>query len=301
MKTIWQMIKLKVINNRKLWICCLCIVAMALLCFLSPFPSGDPDEKETVLKVWLNIDREQLLQMDEMASIYSVAAGFRNMEWFIVLLPLVTVVPGIFEFSEVWFGGNFYLNALRGTKKQFARKWLTESAWKAFLCVGCGIVLYIVLVAVKFLPLDAYVNDVSESMVAIVYGETMFQRIGWLLLAIVHTGLLGVVFAITALVLTVLWEESFFSISSLVLLEYFSKKMASGYVGVVYERYESGGLPVPLKVRLVEFLFPSNHLFYDHSFQYAFGVSYWGYAIFISLWMGGIALLFYWQVRRRNA
>lgn len=209
MKTIWQMIKLKVINNRKLWICCLCIVAMALLCFLSPFPSGDPDEKETVLKVWLNIDREQLLQMDEMASIYSVAAGFRNMEWFIVLLPLVTVVPGIFEFSEVWFGGNFYLNALRGTKKQFARKWLTESAWKAFLCVGCGIVLYIVLVAVKFLPLDAYVNDVNESMVAIVYGETMFQRIGWLLLAIVHTGLLGVVFAITALVLTVLLGDSF--------------------------------------------------------------------------------------------
>ena len=64
--------------------------------------------------------------------------------------------------------------------------------------------LYIVLVAVKFLPLDAYVNDVNESMVAIVYGETMFQRIGWLLLAIVHSGLLGVVFAITALVLTVL-------------------------------------------------------------------------------------------------
>ena len=218
-----------------------------------------------------------------------------------MLLPLVTVVPGIFEFSEVWFGGNFYLNALRGTKKQFARKWLTESAWKAFLCVGCGIVLYIVLVAVKFLPLDAYVNDVNESMVAIVYGETMFQRIGWLLLAIVHTGLLGVVFAITALVLTVLLGDSFFAISSLVLLEYFSKKMASGYVGVVYERYESGGLPVPLKVRLVEFLFPSNHLFYDRSFQYEFGVPYWGYAIFIILWMGGIALLFCWQVRRRNA
>lgn len=123
MRTVWQMIKLKVINNRKLWICCLCIVAMTLLCFLSPFPSGDPDVKETVLKVWLSTDREQLLQMDEMASIYSVAAGFRNMEWFIVLLPLVAVVPGIFEFSEVWFGGNFYLTALRGTKKQFARKW----------------------------------------------------------------------------------------------------------------------------------------------------------------------------------
>ena len=301
MKTIWQMIKLKVINNRKLWICCLCIVAMALLCFLSPFPSDDPDVKETVLKVWLSTDREKLLQMDEMSGIYSVAAGFRNMEWFIVLLPLVAVVPGIFEFSEVWFGGNFYLAALRGTKKQFARKWVLESAWKAFLCVGCGIVLYIVLVAVKFLPLDAYVNDVSESMIAMVYGETLFQRIIWLLLAIVHTGLLAVVFAMTTLVLTVLWEESFFSISSLVLLEYFSKKMASGYVGVVYERYESGGLPVPLKVRLGEFLFPSNHFFYDHSFQYAFGVSYWGYAIFISLWMGGIALLFYWQVRRRNA
>ena len=261
------MIKLKVINNRKLWICCLCIVAMALLCFLSPFPSGDPDVKETVLKVWLSTDRAQLLQMDEMASIYSVAAGFRNMEWFIVLLPLVAVVPGIFEFSEVWFGGNFYLTALRGTKKQFARNWLLESAWKAFLCVGCGIGLYIVLIAVKFLPLDAYVNDVSESMIAMVYGDTLLQRSGWLLLAIVHTGLLAAVLAITALVLTVLWGESFFAISSLVLLEYFSKKMASGYVGVVYERYESGGLPVPLKVRLVEFLFPSNHLFYDRSFQ----------------------------------
>lgn len=301
MKTIWQMIKLKVINNRKLWICCLCIVTTTLLCFLSPFPGGDPDVKETVLKVWLSTDREQLLQMDEMASIYSVAAGFRNMEWFIVLLPLVAVVPGIFEFSEVWFGGNFYLNALRGTKKQFTGKCLLESAWKAFLCVGSGIVLYIVLVAVKFLPLDAYVNDVSESMIAMVYGETLLQRIGWLLLAIVHTGLLAAVFAITVLVLTVLWGDSFFAISSLVLLEYFSKKLASGYVGVVYERYESGGLTVPFKARLVDFLFPSNHLFYDRSFQYEFGVSYWGYAIFISLWMGGIAFLFYWQVRRRNA
>ena len=301
MKTVWQIIKLKVINNRKLWICCLCIAATTLLCFLSLFPGGDPDVKETVLEAWLKTDRAQLLQMDEMASIYSVAAGFRNMEWFIVLLPLVAVVPGIFEFSEVWFGGNFYLTALRGTKKQFARNWLLESAWKAFVCVGCGIGLYIVLVAVKFLPLDAYVNDVSESMIAMVYGDTLLQRSGWLLLAIVHTGLLAAVLAITALVLTVLWEESFFAISSLVLLEYFSKKMASGYVGVVYERYESGGLPVPFKVRLVEFLFPSNHLFYDRSFQYEFGVSYWGYAIFIGLWMGGIALLFYWQVRRRNA
>lgn len=301
MKTVWQMIKLKVINNRKLWICCLCIVTTTLLCFLSPFPGGNPDVKETVLKVWLSTEREQLLQMDEMASIYSVAAGFRNMEWFIVLLPLVAVIPGIFEFSEVWFGGNFYLTALRGTKKQFARKWLLESAWKAFLCVGSGIVLYIVLVAVKFLPLDAYVNDAGESMIAMVYGETLLLRIGWLLLAIVHTGLLAAVFAIMALVLTVLWGDSFFAISSLVLLEYFSKKMASGYVGVVYERYESGGLPVPLKVRLVEFLFPSNHLFYDRSFQYAFGLPYGVYAIFISLWMLGIALLFYWQVRRRNA
>lgn len=225
MKTILQMIKLKVINNRKLWICCLCIVTTTLLCFLSPFPGGDPDVKETVLKVWLSTDREQLLQMDEMASIYSVAAGFRNMEWFIVLLPLVAVVPGIFEFSEVWFGGNFYLTALRGTKKQFTGKCLLESAWKAFLCVGSGIVLYIVLVAVKFLPLDAYVNDVSESMIAMVYGETLLQRIGWLLLAIVHTGLLAAVFAITALVLTVLWGDSFFAISSLVLLEYFSKNL----------------------------------------------------------------------------
>ena len=198
-------------------------------------------------------------------------------------------------------GGDFYLTALRGTKKQFTGKCLLESAWKAFLCVGSGIVLYIVLVAVKFLPLDAYVNDVSESMIAMVYGETLLQRIGWLLLAIVHTGLLAAVFAITALVLTVLWGDSFFAISSLVLLEYFSKKLASGYVGVVYERYESGGLTVPFKARLVDFLFPSNHLFYDRSFQYEFGVSYWGYAIFISLWMGGIAFLFYWQVRRRNA
>ena len=301
MKTVWQIIKLKVINNRKLWICCLCIAATTLLCFLSLFPGGDPDAKETVLEVWLKTDRAQLLQMDEMACIYSVAAGFRNMEWFIVLLPLVAVVPGIFEFSEVWFGGNFYLNALRGTKKQFARKWLIESAWKAFACVGSGIVLYIVLVAVKFLPLHAYVNDMSESLLAMVYGETLFHRIGWLLLAIVHTGLLAAVFAMTALVLTVLWGDSFFAISSLVLLEYFSKKMASGYVGVVYERYESGGLPVPLKARMVEFLFPSNHLFYDRSFQYAFGLPYWVYAIFIGLWMGGIALLFYWQVRRRNA
>ena len=71
----------------------ICIVGIMLLCFTSRFPGSDVDLHEMTLMAFVTYGKSQLLQMGEMASSYSVAVSFRDMEWFIVLLPVMSVLP----------------------------------------------------------------------------------------------------------------------------------------------------------------------------------------------------------------
>ena len=84
----------------------ICIVGIMLLCFTSRFPGSDVDLHEMTLMAFVTYGKSQLLQMGEMASSYSVAVSFRDMEWFIVLLPVMSVLPVVSEFAEEWFSGH---------------------------------------------------------------------------------------------------------------------------------------------------------------------------------------------------
>lgn len=88
-----RLMKKEIVSGKYL----ICIVGIMLLCFTSRFPGSDVDLHEMTLMAFVTYGKSQLLQMGEMASSYSVAVSFRDMEWFIVLLPVMSVLPVVSE------------------------------------------------------------------------------------------------------------------------------------------------------------------------------------------------------------
>lgn len=142
----------------------ICIVGIMLLCFTSRFPGSDVDLHEMTLMAFVTYGKSQLLQMGEMASSYSVAVSFRDMEWFIVLLPVMSVLPVVSEFAEEWFSGHYYMSISRTTRIKYTMKWMTKAAAETFVGVVSGIILYFILVYIKF-PVYLLSGDAAESKI----------------------------------------------------------------------------------------------------------------------------------------
>ncbi len=283
------------------WKYLLCVLGMVLLCGFSGFQGNPLGTDEISLYAWLHYSRQELLQMGELASDYSVMSCLTGMQWFVVILPVLAAFPAVTDFAGQWFGGYYYPSISRTTRRKYAAKWMMKAAWQGFACVVAGILIYFILVYLKFPHYGEFGLEADNSMIAMAYGATAGKRLLVLALKVFHIGLLAAVFSMGSVALTVVCKEGFFAISSLALVEYFSQKLSSAYEGLMIVRYYNKGLEdVPLSCKLVRFLFPSNHLYYDQSFSYEYGVGYWLYLIFAGLLIAGICLWFYKMVKGRN-
>ena len=148
----------------------ICIVGIMLLCFTSRFPGSDVDLHEMTLMAFVTYGKSQLLQMGEMASSYSVAVSFRDMEWFIVLLPVMSVLPVVSEFAEEWFSGHYYMSISRTTRIKYTMKWMTKAAAETFVGVVSGIILYFILVYIQMVLLIPVTFKLLRSR---------FSKLGW--------------------------------------------------------------------------------------------------------------------------
>ena len=279
------------------WKFCLCVVGVVLLCSCSRF-QGSFDKIS--LSAWLCDSREELLQMGESASAYSVMAGFQDMEWFAVLLPLLASFGSVTDFAGQWFSGYYYADISRKTYRRYAAGWLIRSALQGFASVALGILLYFLLVSCKFPHYGEFGLDAGNSMIAMAYGDTAGKRFWSLLLAVFHTGLLAAILAMLAVALTVFCKDAFFAVSSLALVGYFSIKLDSAFTGAISMQYFNLGQEIPMVYKIISFFFPSNHLYYTHNFSAQYGVGYWLYLVFLGLLAAGVWLWFYRMVKRRN-
>lgn len=282
------------------WKSFICIIGTILLCGFSTFQGSFPEVNEISLYAWLHYSREELLLMGEQASAYFMMVNFRDMEWFIVFLPLLAAFPTVSDFAEQWFSGYYYPSISRKTRKYYTTKWVFRAALQGFACVVCGILIYFVLVYCKFPHYEEFNLDAESSIIAMSYGTTALKRFATLFLMVFHTGLLAAIFAMSAVLLTVLCKDSFFAVSSLVLMEYFSAKLYAGYEGGLIERYYMQEQEVPVFNRILRFVFPSNHLYYDQSFSREYGIGYWFYLMFAAILIAGIWLWLYRKIRKRN-
>lgn len=179
----------------------ICIVGIMLLCFTSRFPGSDVDLHEMTLMAFVTYGKSQLLQMGEMASSYSVAVSFRDMGWFIVLLPVMSVLPVVSEFAEEWFSGHYYISISRTTRIKYTIKWMTKAAAETFVGVVSGIILYFILVYIKFPAYILFGDAAESSVIANVYGTTIAARGFHLGVSVIHTGMLASVFAMLSIII----------------------------------------------------------------------------------------------------
>lgn len=287
-------------GKRVPWKFAACLLGTVLLCGFGRFVGSAPEVEEISFYAWIRYSREELLLMGEEASAYSVMASFRDMEWFIVFLPLLAAFSTVTDFAEQWFSGYYYPSISRKTRRRYAAEWMLRAAFRGFACIVAGILVYFLLVYCKFPRYEEFGLDTDASMIAMAYGKTEAQRFLTLVFKVFHTGLLAAVFAMGSVALTVFWKDSFFAVSGLVLVEYFSKKLYGAYEGSLIVRYYSQGQEVPTIGRIFRFFFPSNHLYYDQSFAFEYGVGYWLYLVFTGVGIAGIWIWFYRMVKRRD-
>lgn len=279
----------------KFW---LAVGITVLLCASSRF-QGDPNNTDlTVLQAYFSYSGAELLQLGESASAYQTFVGFRDMEWFVVALPLIAAFPTIYDFAEQWFGGSYYQLISRKSRFRYAAESLVKAALSGFGAMTMGIFLYAALISIKFPPLKAYQLNPEESMTAMAYGATDLERWSYFLKAVFHTGLLAAVAAMFCTVLVIVLKDRFLAVSLPVLAEYFSIKLSGIYTTHLYEKY--GFSEIPVKERVIELLMPSNHLYCSHTFQRTYGMSYGWYLALLGTVILCISMIFLRLIERRS-
>ncbi len=279
----------------KFWVA-MCV--MVLLCACSRF-QGDPARGDlTVLQVFFIYSRSELLELGETACACQVFMGFRDMEWFMVALPVIASFPVLYDFAEEWSGGNYYQVISRSSRSRYAAGKLWKAASRGFGAVVSGIFLYGILVFLRFPSLGEYQLTPEESMTVMAYGMSGAARLFCFLKAALHTGWLAAIAAVFCSLLVIVLRDRFLSVTFPILLEYFSIKLLNLYYAFLYGRY--GADEIPLIFRVIEFLFPSGHLYYDNTFQVTYGLRYGCYFIFTGGFAFLICILFLWVVERRS-
>lgn len=284
---------LKTISG-KFWIS---VCVTVLLCTCSRFWGNAGESDSTVLQAFFRYSKSELFNMGEEGSAYYVTMGFRDMEWFIVALPLLSAFPSVYDFAEQWLGGSYYMLISKKTRMKYAIQSLLKAALAGFGVVVLGIFLYTLCVYLKFPKYHLYQLTPEESMAAISYGFTDLSR--WLsfLKSVFHVGLLSAMAAMISTVLVIVIRDRFLAISLPMLAEYFSIKLNNVYQKYLY-RDEVENIPV--RKHIPEFFMPSNHLYYDRNFSITFEMTYWEYLALMGAIILLIFALFWWVIERRS-
>lgn len=279
----------------KFW---LAVGMTVLLCASSRFQGDSGSTELTVLLAYFTYSKAELLKLGESACAYQTFVGFRDMEWFVVALPLISAFPTIYDFAEQWFGGSYYQLISRKSRLRYAIENLAKSALYGFCAMTIGILVYAALISVKFPPFSAYQLNPEESMIAMSYGATALDRWSYFLKAVFHTGLLAAVSAMFCTILVIVLKDRFLAVGLPVLAEYFSIKLSGMYMNHLYNKY--GFSEIPVRERMIELLMPSSHLYYSHSFQRTYGMSYGYYLILMGVVILCIFIVFWRLIERRS-
>lgn len=272
----------------------LAILLVTGLCCCSRFTADLTNPNQLVLEAMFLYSKEQLAQMGEMASSYYVAVSFRDTVWFVVLFPVLAVFPWIGTFSDQWNGGSYYLILSRKTRRRYAFDRLLKAAVSGFGILSIGILIYILLVWIKF---PVY-QDSVDGMTSALYGETSFLRALVLCKGIFHTGLLAALAAVFAMIVVIVLKSPFYALSIPMLIGYVSEKSEDAYLYYLSQKHPDG--IISLKELWCEFLFPSHHLFYDMNFVSSFRVNY---GVYVVIWCGMffvLAFVFCQLIKKRN-
>ena len=98
---------MKKINIEKTLMILISIAAYVVLCLFSPMemPSGD---KGTIMAVLCKYNKSELIGYGDFYSVGTILDSFRDMQWYVVLLPVIVSLYPIILMKEKFFSNSYY-------------------------------------------------------------------------------------------------------------------------------------------------------------------------------------------------
>lgn len=263
------------------------IFLVFLLCLLSDAPSVSARVPLSVLDEIVKMRREIWLEKGVRFSAPSVFFGFDYSIWYSVILPVIAAFPVIYNFSDEWFGDNYIMTLSRSGYKKYTI-WKFLSAFiTGFMTAILGLLLFGITVSLIFPSVNEFEN--AEQL----YLNGAYAEPAKAIAAkVINNSLICGFYAVFAIFLCLIIKDKFFSLSVLMVINYFSMKLEIKFMN-------SEAFLNNEEIRWLRIFFPNCQKDMYYFFPDYFDISFYYYIpIVISLCLGISAISFYLIKRR---
>lgn len=288
MNSIFCMVKRNVMSYRF----AIAVVLVVLLCGCVRL-DGIFDSMVSVIKAYVSYSHAELLGYGEYASAYCVVMYFLEQEWFAVLFPVLAAFPCVYEFADEWLSGNYYITVSRTNKNKYCMGRFVSTAISGALVIIVGILIFTLLIYVKFPALSEYSEDSLFLFGTQTGGQLFWQYIK----RVLHLGMHGALSGVIAVVIMIVVRDRFYALSIPMMIEFIGVKIDAVYISYLIEKY---GFSYPHSSQIPRLLNPACHLDMDQTFEGSFGLSYGWYLLYAFLLFMGLFVLFNLLIKRRN-
>lgn len=293
MRIIYHMTKRNIVSIRFL----LAVFLVTVLCSCYEIPDLINEHSVTVIKAFITYNHKQLLECGETASAYSIVMSFREMQWLVVLFPVLSSFLCVYEFADEWMSGNYYMSVSRTNKSRYCFYRFISTAITGALIVIVGILVFTWLVYLKFPTLKEYSGDFI--FLVEVYGKSDSERILSFLKLLLNMSLQGALSAIISVELMAVLKDRFFALSIPMMMEFLGTKIINLHILYLidkYGRFET----YPSKEMLIDLINPATQLNMDQTFEAIFKLPYWLYFIYVLVLLFGLYFCFKLIIKRRK-
>lgn len=263
------------------------IFLVFLLCLLSDAPSVSARVPLSVLDEIVKMRREIWLEKGIRFSAPSVFFGFDDSIWYSVILPVIAAFPVIYNFSDEWFGDNYIMTLSRSGYKKYTIGKFLSAFITGFMTAILGLLLFGITVSLIFPSVNEFAN--AEQL----YLNGAYAEPAKAIAAkVINNSLICGFYAVFAIFLCLIIKDKFFSLSVLMVINYFSMKLEIKFMN-------SDAFLNNEEIRWLRIFFPNCQKDMYYFFPDYFNISFCYYLPIVVLLCLGISVISFYLIKRR--
>lgn len=250
---------LKTFNVEKTLMTLISVTAYLFLCLFSPIQMADGNQG-TILGVLCKYNKGELLAYGTFYSVGTILNSFRDMQWFLVLLPIIVSLYPVMVMKEKFFSHSYYNQVIREGRKRYSRKYLAEAVRYVIAVNNLSLIMFFIVICMKF-PWGEDLN--GNGLTGITYIVPMAK-------VCLMTTLVALLLLCISFVIMNISGDIFFAITLPMLICYIGYKVLN--IHLIYIR-KSYGTDFPDRSLRLEIFNPAYLIHADLVFEKTFGMN----------------------------
>lgn len=282
MNVFWVDLKKSVLSPKFV----LSVLLMLLLCLLADAPIVSAREQLSILDEIIKHKSEVWIDTGVYFSSPAIFFRFDQSIWYSIILPVIASFSVIYNFFDEWCGDNYILTLSRCGYIKYSLGKLLSAFFTGALTALFGLFLFGFITAAVFPSLKIYTN--SEE---IYFDASYFNPLSAIIAKVINNVLLCGFYAVLSILLCLIIKDKFFTLCSLMVINYFSMKLEDKFENSKYFLKENN--------RVLKILFPDcqNELY--SLFPNYCGISFYWYVPIIIFSCLAITFISYCIIKRR--